>query len=789
MKTLCLNRINKDIKEITKSPLEGIGIISLDNDPMKYIVNIKIMTGIYEGYCLQLLLTFFDNYPIRPPKILIYPGQLLDNTYHHHIFKDNLLDEKGRNFNKFCFDLLDNDFMSTTSEHTGWNPSYTISSLLLQVQAFLSQPDLPVDHIPHEDKIKELMKSMDEYENIFKLKDENGEEIIKIHTWKNPYPEIFDKKIKLEINNEDLLKNKLKQDLTCFISRQNYIDDNNILLGYPIRKNSNGKVIPIPEILSYDCFIEEESLKDNDNNNYQYRNNNFIHTINFDDNLNINNNIPLNENNNENNNNNQNHFIINEGFFFPNFFFFDLSNRYLNNYNMYKSANNELYDTWLPIYINENHFKKNETTILNYFSILKYGNTGLKQYDFNPKYIFEIMPNIFSEMITKMANEKISSSFIKCFFQYILLYKKLKQKYYDVFVEYRIHRLKQFEIINKNHFKRTEDIDIIKQILEIFILCYSHGGDVEKELEKYLKQYYKIIRNWIYLIALKEDNNLNFINTALIIDLEKNKLLDPIVDIICENCFNYEMLKNADTFNKILLYEIKKEIKRNFRDLFSCLNHDKQEKIISIIINNLNYSRHFNIPHIFNRNYLKNFNYFNIFYNLMEKINRKDFVDNLEKNYGVYLDAENLIKDLKKNMYDKKYNKILLKEKKYSHLNYLKDILKLFSYTNKIDLLNYRDHSDFSRVFRRLINNISFIFKYNSSRTYHHIIKIKNSQKFFYQKKLKIVFIISICLCEEKYFDKKVDKARIKKERKIIKFNCNKINNKVTNKYLNNKKY
>ena len=157
MKSLCLKRINKDIKEITNTPLEGIGIISLDNDPMKYIVNIRIMTGIYEGYCLQLLLTFFDNYPIRPPKILIYPGQLLDHNYHHHIFKDNLVDEKGRHFNKFCFDLLDNDFMSTSSEHSGWNPSYTISSLLLQVQSFLSIPDLPITLLPSEEKIKELM--------------------------------------------------------------------------------------------------------------------------------------------------------------------------------------------------------------------------------------------------------------------------------------------------------------------------------------------------------------------------------------------------------------------------------------------------------------------------------------------------------------------------------------------------------------------------------------------------------------------------------------------------------
>ena len=75
MKSLCVNRINKDLKEIAKSPLEGIGIASLDNDPKKYIVNMKIMSGVFEGYCLQLLLTFPDQYPIKPPTILIYPGQ------------------------------------------------------------------------------------------------------------------------------------------------------------------------------------------------------------------------------------------------------------------------------------------------------------------------------------------------------------------------------------------------------------------------------------------------------------------------------------------------------------------------------------------------------------------------------------------------------------------------------------------------------------------------------------------------------------------------------------------
>ena len=41
-KNLVTKRINNDIKEIYKNPIEGIGIISLDNDIKKYIVNIML---------------------------------------------------------------------------------------------------------------------------------------------------------------------------------------------------------------------------------------------------------------------------------------------------------------------------------------------------------------------------------------------------------------------------------------------------------------------------------------------------------------------------------------------------------------------------------------------------------------------------------------------------------------------------------------------------------------------------------------------------------------------------
>ena len=179
----------------------------------------RLMTGPYEGYCVQLLLIFSDTYPKKPPKILIYPNQAIDKSYHHHIFNDDMKDEHtNSHFKKFCFDLLDNDFMKASDEKTGWNPSYSISSLLLQVQNFISDPDMK-GHVPDSYLIEELLDSMNYYKNIFIITDEKGNKIQRVHTWEDPYPPMYfkpeekdkDKVIEIDKKNSSIkLKEKKK---------------------------------------------------------------------------------------------------------------------------------------------------------------------------------------------------------------------------------------------------------------------------------------------------------------------------------------------------------------------------------------------------------------------------------------------------------------------------------------------------------------------------------------------------------------------------------------------------
>ena len=649
MKNLCLQRITKDLKEITNSPLEGIGIASIDNDPKKYVVNMKIMSGVYEGYCIQLLLTFPDDYPIKPPKILIYPGQYFDNIYHHHIFRSDLKDEKDKHFNKFCFDLLENDFLSTSSEKTGWNPSYTISTLLLQVQAFLSKPDFPTGYIPPKEKIDELMKSMETYEKSFTIKNENNEDIIKIHTWKNPYPEMYIK------NDKDILENQenkefndlkeIKEDLTCFISRLNYIDDKNILLGYPIKKIRENSLIPIPEILSYECFIQESS---------KYNNDNYHPNISG----------PFYPGIRVNNNNVDNDFMLIQSiirYLDEPVVHFDNSNNYSNN-GLYKSANNEFYDTWLPIYINEEHFKKNKTTILNYFSILKFGNSGIKQYDFHPQYIFEIMPKILTQMIKKMQKEKISSSFLKCFFQNILMFKRLEKKYNDIFIKYQ----KYFIEIKINKFlKENKLINIKDEILELLILFYFSDNNIDDNIKQQFRNYIDKLKNLIYLNLFDKENYINFIDeNNFIEDLKRNDLFYKIVDIIFIDS-DFLILypkKSLLCLSEILRNKIIKQMSLNFRDLYIKLNEKIKQKIKRILLNEFNFSSYFDINrynYCFSdysqeikestfSSYSEFLDFFFIINSIREKVLDECFLNDLENNYGIYLNNEAFIAKLNK---------------------------------------------------------------------------------------------------------------------------------------------
>ena len=687
-KSLAIRRISKDIKEITKSPIEGIGIAQLENNIMKYVINIRLMTGPYKDYCVQLLLTFPETYPSKPPKILIYPDQAIDGQYHHHIFQDNLRDEKGHYFKKFCFDLLDNDFMSTKEENSGWNPSYTISSLLLQVQNFISDPDMH-GYIPPENKIKQLMDSMKSYSRKLKIVNDQGKTEIITHTWTKPFPEMYvvekeeEKKEenKNEIINEEEQKKKIriqqiKENLTCFMLKLNYIDDPDILLGYPIIQNKiYGKkekieLFPIPELLTYDGYMAQIGKQD--------------------DKLD---------------------------------FYFDIK---------FKSANNQFYNYWVPIYIDENHYKKNRTAILNSFSIIKYGSRGIKEYDFEPDQIFEMLPIILNKMIIGIFNGKssICSSFIRCYFQYVLLFKKLCLEFEKEYSKYTNHIL---NLILRNNY--CPDKNIIPDIGNFFMLLFFSNKDTHNEKMK--KMWYVLFEEfsirqsyWIFhenenrfkmkQIMFKDQNPsaLDIIFKGLdeddyyiemdydkrdkfVKDMKDKKIFDKIVELISsdknfksirryeygydsdsDDDFNYNNIEITDS-NKIR-ERIEKNMKDYFKSFYKKCEKKTKDAIKKLIKDNLDFSLYFDTESPYFKEIMKSMEVKNDLYDnfkidqllkkldkktleevlkfafecqkgnklllitffTQKKIEDKEFMKELEKNYGIYLDVDTFIKDM-----------------------------------------------------------------------------------------------------------------------------------------------
>ena len=661
-KALAIKRINKDMKEITKNPVEGIGIASLNNDPMKYVVNICLMSGIYKGYCVQLLLTFSDNYPTKPPKILIYPDQTISGEYHHHIFQDYSQDENGHYFKKFCFDLLDNDFMSISEEHTGWNPSYSISSLLLQVQNFIADPDMPSYHLPNKNKIDQLMRSMDNYRRTFTIK-EGDKTIKKIHTWKNPYPEMYFKKNENNGNeknennandnkNDEKRMELIKENLTCFMLKLNYIDDPDILLGYPIVKSKGlGKdkieLYPIPELLTYDGYIAQTGKQSEKLD-----------------------------------------------------FYFDTR---------FKSANNEYYNCWVPIYIDRHHYEKNKTAILNSFSIIKFGDRGIKEYDFKPKQIFEILPIILNKMIIGMFNGKsaISSAFIISYFHYVLLFKKLCLEFENDYLYFLNHKI---SLIEKNEYIPNKTIipdigdffmllffsnqDMHKEnmkkiwyhLFEEFLVrqmfwIFHNGGEIVKILDKIIlpesqKEIYEL-RKELCVNRFKSDSisGGNFIQT-----LKDSKIFEEVLEILIsdDNILNKKNLDN----NLIKIIIINKMID-NLKKVFNDCSDETREKLYKIFCSNETFYKSFILQGraeseferkfvevtkvkelLKNKEYDKECNQFiNDTFNsyrgnklllitffAQKKIEEKGFMEQLEKDYGIYLDVDNFIKGMKEKL-------------------------------------------------------------------------------------------------------------------------------------------
>ena len=657
-KVTALKRIANDMKELVKCPLEGIGMASIDNDPMKFVINMELMTGPYEGYKVQLLMTMSNEYPIKPPKMLVFPDQLIGMGFHHHVLQG----DKG--YMEFCIDLLDNDYLDTNEQLTGWNPAYTISSVLLQVQNFLGDPDMP--QLPSKSSIEKLMKSMDSYKRTFIVRDEDGERKV-VHTWKDPYPKMYSIKNQME-EEENEAKEKehklerkqetIKENLTCYLLRDNYIENSEVLLGYPVINNKSdyGKdkieLYPIPQLLTYEAYKMQMSGAQ------PYQN--------------------------------------------------QLIDSYYNTQFQPKSASNEYFNTWLPIYVNENHYSKNRELILNSLKEIK------KESEFKPEQVFDILPIILNKMIIGGFNGKsvISSSFINCYFQYVLLFKRLCQDYK---AEYETYVNRKISLITMNDYEVNKKI--VPDIGDFFMLIYLSNKDMStKEMKKMkkvlieellIRQIYwmfhgpecketmksKVVNNSslevsdeTYLEKFQKDPNFKMRYLDIFVkELQKQDIYRQMIDIIANDKDYLWNNQNNRNYTKRMAEE---GITKSFKKLYNQCSQWSRNRMNELIREKMHFKEFFEEDEKLLKDELyegyqvneilkggsesntsdilayayesqKGNQLLLITFSVLKKLEEKGFLEDLEKNYGIYLGVDAFLQEIKQKLREVKSFKSL----------------------------------------------------------------------------------------------------------------------------------
>ena len=132
MSSLLIKRLQKELQELKKNPVENCSAGIADNDIKKWQATIFGPSDTpYHNGIFYLTIEFTDEFPFKPPIV----------TFKTPIYHCNINSHGG-----ICLDILKDK----------WSPALTISNLLLSICSLLSEPN-PSDPLVHD--IAELYKN------------------------------------------------------------------------------------------------------------------------------------------------------------------------------------------------------------------------------------------------------------------------------------------------------------------------------------------------------------------------------------------------------------------------------------------------------------------------------------------------------------------------------------------------------------------------------------------------------------------------------------------------------
>ena len=321
-------------------------------------------------------------------------------------------------------------------------------------------------------------------------------------------------------------------------------------------------------------------------------------------------------------------------------------------------------------------------------------------------------------MFTGKTN--ICSSFIRCYFQYVLLFKKLCLEYEKEYLEYVNHIL---NVVKNNAY--NADKSIIPDIGDFFMLLFFSNKDTQTEKMKKIwttlfEEFAVRQAYWIFHEDSNKEKMLNIMkemfwddflfqhfekttkyesidNKALFEDLKGKKLLDTIVEIIMSDP-HFTSLEDENYLNE---KQVINGIEKSFKKIYLLCNQKTRETLKKYIIKKLDIENYFytkdlyDIEDEFDGKRRETIIYENYYFEQCKvdellikldkktlkqvldyafesqrgnklliitfftrnKIEDKQFMQELEKNYGIYLEVDKFIKDMNQQIKDiKNYN-------------------------------------------------------------------------------------------------------------------------------------
>jgi len=174
MSTQATARLQKELKELMKNPVEGFKVELVDdNNLFEWQVYIQGPPGTeYEGGIFKALMNFPDEYPNAPPKM-----KFVSDMWHPNVYPDGGV----------CISILHvpDPMNPQEREEETWRPIQTVESILVSVCSMLSDPNFSSP--ANVDASVELRKKPTEYKKrVLKLVDKSKKELPKDFTMPKP---------------------------------------------------------------------------------------------------------------------------------------------------------------------------------------------------------------------------------------------------------------------------------------------------------------------------------------------------------------------------------------------------------------------------------------------------------------------------------------------------------------------------------------------------------------------------------------------------------------------------